>query len=120
MAIEHPNATQLSDSISDFLRRDILPVLEDPALQYQLRVAINGLAIIDRELASGAEQQASERALLAKFLRCDGEIDELRRQLCSWIQTSEAPYASAELLDTLQIISDAKLAIDNPRYRPVK
>lgn len=120
MAIEHPNVTQLSDSIREFLRCDILPALDDPALGYQLRVAINGLAIIDRELVGGAEQEEQERSLLAKFLRSNGDLDALRRQLCSWIQTSDAPYASAELLDALQIISDAKLAIDNPKYRPVR
>ncbi|WP_036256902.1 DUF6285 domain-containing protein [Spongiibacter marinus] len=120
MAIEHPNAEQLLEAVSEFLKQSILPAVDAPALSYQLRVAINGLGIVGRELSAGGNQQRGEQALLAEFLGQRGELVTLREQLRSHIEGSDAPYRDPALLEMLQKISDAKLAIDNPKYQPVR
>ena len=119
MAIEHPSAEQLLEAVSEFLKQSILPTVDAPALSYQLRVAINGLGIVGRELNAGGSQQRDEQVLLAEFLGQQGELATLREQLRAHIESSDAPYREPALLEMLQKISDAKLAIDNPKYQPV-
>ncbi|WP_372864499.1 DUF6285 domain-containing protein [Spongiibacter sp.] len=119
MSIEHPNAEQLGDAIADFLRNSLLPAVDNPSLKYQLRVAINGLGIMQRELASGAEQAERERRLLAAYLGEDAELEVLREKLVAAMSVADQPYRDEKLLAVLKEISEAKLAIDNPRYRPV-
>jgi hypothetical protein len=51
MAQDRPTASELLTAIADFLREEATPALDrtDPRLGFQMRVAVNSLAILERE-----------------------------------------------------------------------
>ena len=61
MAQDRPTASELLAAIADLLREEVTPVLDkaDPRLGFQMRVAANSLAILEREARLGP---AADRA----------------------------------------------------------
>ena len=55
MAQDRPTASELLAAIADLLREEVTPVLDkvDPRLGFQMRVAANSLAILERASAAG-------------------------------------------------------------------
>ena len=55
MAQDRPTASELLSAIADFLREEATPALDraEPRLGFQMRVAVNSLAILERELRLG-------------------------------------------------------------------
>ena len=55
MAQDRPTASELLAAIADFLREEATPALDraEPRLGFQMRVAVNSLAILEREAGSG-------------------------------------------------------------------
>ena len=53
MAQDRPTASELLAAIADFLREEATPALDraEPRLGFQMRVAVNSLAILEREVA---------------------------------------------------------------------
>ena len=104
-----PSAAELVEAVREWLQRDVLAAT-DGRLQYHTRVAINALAIVERELGLGAEQRAAhldrvtrlgvaDDAALAAAIRAgdlDDRLDEVRSLV--W-----------------QSVRD-KLAVANPKY----
>jgi hypothetical protein len=80
------------------------------------RVAANALAIVERELALGAEQDASERERLRALLGRDGTLDELNRALCREIRDGRIAVDAPGLREHLRETTLAKLAVDQPGY----
>ena len=61
-----PTAEQLVEAVREWLEGDVMAAA-DGRLQFHARVAVNVLAIVERELALGAAQAAAHRARLAAF-----------------------------------------------------
>lgn len=121
MSSDYPSGEQLCAAIDGFLRDRLLPAIDDPSLKYGLRVCLHSLGIVQRQLAQGEAVTARERDGLQRLLGNTEEqaLRTLRRSLCALIARGEVDIGDRRLLWALQDIAAAKLAVDNPKYRPV-
>jgi hypothetical protein len=69
---DRPTPQELAEAVREFLALEILPVLDDHRLKFRTLVAINGLAIAERELLAEAGERESDWEL-ARRIRA-GEV----------------------------------------------
>jgi hypothetical protein len=119
MAQDRPTASELLNAITDFLREEAIPALDrsDPRLGFQMRVAANALAILEREGRLGPEADAHEHARLVKLLGRDGTLAELNRELAQQLRAGERDERDPELMAHLEATIADKIAIANPKWR---
>ena len=119
MAQDRPTASELLTAIADFLREEATPALDrsDPRLAFQMRVAVNSLAILEREARSGPDADRHEHDRLSKLLGRDGTLAELTRELARQLRTGERDETDAELMAYLEATTNDKIAIANPKWR---
>src|SRR5258708_10740590 len=103
MAQDRPAAAELLAAIADLLREEVTPVLDraDPRLGFQMRVAANSLAILEREARLGPAADAREHERLARLLGRDGTLDELNRALAHQLRTGPRDDRDPALLAPL-------------------
>jgi hypothetical protein len=104
-----PTAAELVEAVREFLEADVLAAT-DGRVRFHTRVAINVLAMVERELVAGPDQAVAHRARLASLGFADdaalaaairrGDLDD------RWSEVKAAVSAS---------VAD-KLAVANPRY----
>jgi Domain of unknown function (DUF6285) len=104
-----PTAEQLLEAVREWLERDVMPAV-DGRLQFHTRVAVNVLAIVERELALGPAQAAAHRARLASL----GVADEA--ELAARIRAGDLDDRLDEVKDLVWATVRDKLAVANPRY----
>ena len=112
---DRPSAAQLIAAVRDFLEQVAQPQLSGHSA-FHARVAANALAIVERELSLGAEQDAAERERLCALLGSDGPLEAQNRELCRAIRAGEIGQGTPGLLDHLRATTLAKLAVDQPNY----
>jgi hypothetical protein len=119
MAQDRPTASELLAAIADMLRDEAIPALDkaEPRLGFQMRVAVNSLAILEREARLGPPADAREHERLAKLLGRDGSLDELNRELARQLRAGERDERDAALMAHLEATIADKIAIANPRWR---
>ena len=104
-----PTAEQLLEAVREWLERDVMPAV-DGRLRFHARVAVNVLAIVERELALGPAQAEAHRARLAGL----GVADEA--ELASRIRAGDLDDRLDEVKDVVWATVRDKLAVANPRY----
>jgi len=105
-----PTAQQLVESVREWLERDVFPATEG-RLQFHARVAINVLAMVERELEVGPAQATAHAARLAALgYASDAELAAAIRE------DRTDPARDAELRDAVWASVRAKLAVANPKY----
>lgn len=119
MAQDRPTASELLIAIADFLREEVTPVLDrtEPRLGFQMRVAVNALAILEREGRLGPAADAREHARLVQLLGRDGTLDELNRELARQLRAGDRDERDADLMAHLEATIADKIAIANPKWR---
>jgi hypothetical protein len=119
MAQDRPTASELLAAIADFLREEATPALDrtEPRLGFQMRVAVNSLAILERESRLGPPADARELARLAKLLGRDGSLADLNRELARQLRAGERDENDAALMSHLDATIADKIAIANPKWR---
>jgi hypothetical protein len=119
MAQDRPTASELLTAIADFLREEATPALDkaEPQLGFQMRVAVNSLAILEREWRLGPQADAREHERLTKLLGRAGSLDELNRELARQLRTGERDERDAALMAHLEATIADKIAIANPNWR---
>lgn len=119
MAQDRPTAAELLAAIADFLREEATPALDktEPRLGFQMRVAVNSLAILEREARLGPDANAAEQARLVKLLGHDGTLDDLNRELARQLRAGERDERDATLMAHLDATIAAKIAIANPKWK---
>ena len=119
MAQDRPTAAELLAAIADFLREEALPALDkaEPRLGFQMRVAANSLAILEREARLGPASDLREHERLVKLLGRGGSLDELNRELARQIRTGQRDERDAALMAHLEATIADKIAIANPKWR---
>jgi hypothetical protein len=116
---ERPTAAELIEAVREFLERDVMTALEG-RLSFHARVAVNVLAIVERELQLGEEHEAAERARLAELLGHGGDIDGLRTELAAAIRSGALDDRREALVVALRATASEALAVANPEYRGPK
>ena len=119
MAQDRPTAAELLAAIADFLREEATPALDraEPRLGFQMRVAANSLAILEREARLGGDADAREHARLVALLGHDGTLEDLNRELARQLRTGERDERDAALMVHLDATIANKIAIANPKWR---
>jgi hypothetical protein len=119
MAQDRPTASELLTAIADFLREEATPALDkaDPRLGFQMRVAVNSLAILDREVRLGPAADAGEHDRLVKLLGRPGTLDDLNRELARQLRAGERDERDTALMAHLEATVTDKIAIANPKWR---
>jgi hypothetical protein len=104
-----PTADQLIESVREWLERDVLPST-DGRLQFHARVAVNVLAMVERELQLGAAQAEAHAHRLAA-LGCADDAD-----LSARIRSGDLDDRLPEVRDLVWASVRDKLAVANPKY----
>ena len=112
-----PEAHELIEAALEFLGTEALPAIGDPAVGFRLRIAMNALRMVDRELRLGPAVEARARQRLQEFLGSDDSgLQELNAALCNRIRAGACDAQPVVLLDLLEALTLDRLGIDNPNY----
>ena len=87
---------------------------------FKLRVAINALDLLTRQLVLEEASDAAEAARLTQLLGQQGSLGELNRALAERIAKGEADLQTPGLADHLWQTTMDKLAVDQPNYGSYK
>jgi hypothetical protein len=116
---DEPTPTELIKAVADFLRTEIAPAIEGHNA-FKLRVGINALDLVTRQLALEATGDAAEAARLKVLLGADGSLMDLNRALAAKIASGEVDLNTPGLKDHLWQTTMDKLAVDQPNYGSYK
>jgi hypothetical protein len=113
--MKHPPVSELLASVSRFLRDELLPTLSG-ASAFNLRVSINAVDLVRREIEQQGGADQRERLRLAKLLGSDADLETMRKELCERIARGELTLAEPALGEHLRATTIDRLAIDQPTY----
>src|ERR1700693_2280931 len=95
-----PSAPEMLAAVGDYLETQILPGLRDEQ-RFNLRISLNLLAMIERELRLGPQARAEEGARLSELTGRSGTLEELNRMLAHLIRAGAIAIDDRRLLDHL-------------------
>jgi hypothetical protein len=113
---DEPTAKELVKAVADFLRDDILPAIAGGHSAFKLRVAINALDLVTRELTMAGDSDAAENARLAQLMGVHGTLMDLNKAFAADLASGEISLASPGVADHLWQTTMEKLAVDQPNY----
>jgi hypothetical protein len=114
-----PRPETLVDAVSSLLRSEIAPKI-DGAAAFQLRVAINALDIVARQLRLAPASDAAEQKSLEALLGRTGALEDLNSALSAAIADGAVDMETLGLAEHLWSTTLAKLAVDQPTYATYK
>jgi Domain of unknown function (DUF6285) len=112
---DEPTPTELIKAVADFLRNELAPQIGGHSA-FQMRVAINALDLVTRQLALESGSDAAEAGRLSRLLGRQGSLEELNRALARKIASGEADLQTPGLAEHLWQTALDKLAVDQPNY----
>ena len=101
------------------IRNDITPAISGHSA-FKLRVAINALDLVTRQLALGQAGDGAESVRLKQLLGMEGSLIELNRALADKIAKGELDLQTPGLTEHLWQTTMDKLAVDQPNYASYK
>ncbi len=116
---DEPTPIELTRAVADFLRNDVAPMISGHNA-FKVRVAINILDLVTRQLTLEDGGAAAEADRLAKLLGMEGSLIEQNRALAEKIAKGEVNLATPGLSEHLWQTTLAKLAVDQPNYASYK
>ena len=116
---DEPTPTELIKAVADFLRNEITPAITGHNA-FKLRVGINALDLVTRQLALGQAGDGAESVRLKQLLGMDGSLIELNRALADKIAKGELDLQTPGLTEHLWQTTMDKLAVDQPNYASYK
>ena len=116
---DEPTLEELIRAVADFLRHDIAPGISGHNA-FKLRVSINALDLVMRQLALAQGSDAAEAARLTRLLGEEGTLGKLNRILADRIAKGEADLETPGLAAHLWQTTMDKLAVDQPNYASYK
>jgi hypothetical protein len=116
---DEPTPTELIKAVADFLRNEITPEIKGHNA-FKLRVGINALDLVTRQLGLAGSSDAAEDARLKQLLGIEGSLLDLNRALSDRIAKGEVDLQTPGLSDHLWQTTMDKLAVDQPNYASYK
>ena len=116
---DEPKPEELIKAVADFLRNDIAPVISGHDA-FKLRVSINALELVTRQLTLEQASDSTEKARLEELLGRQGSLGELNRMLADRIAKGEVDLQTPGLTGHLWQTTMDKLAVDQPNYASYK
>jgi hypothetical protein len=112
---DQPSSAQLTRAIRDFLKDRVSPQLSGHDA-YTLRVAINSLGIVSRELEDRSRYEENEKARLEKILQTEADIEQLNLLLCEKIRSEEFTLSDKPVFQHIKQTAIDQVKLDQPRY----
>src|SRR6478736_3664820 len=112
---DEPTPTELTKAVADFLGNDITPLISGHQA-FKLRVAVNILDLVTRQLTQEEGSDIAEVDRLRALLGVDGTMTDLNRVLAERIASGEVDLATPGLAEHLWQTTMDKLAVDQPNY----
>jgi|SRR4030088_3174452 hypothetical protein len=112
---DEPTPTELIKAVAEFLRAEVAPQMTGHAT-FKLRVSVNALDLVTRQLVLQQGSDAAEAARLSQLLGVRGSLDELNRALADRIAKGEVDLRTPGLAEHLWQTTMDKLAVDQPNY----
>lgn len=112
---DEPTPIELVTAVADFLRDDIAPALKGHSA-FKLRVAINALDLVARQLTLAGPGEDAERARLSHLLGEEGDLLDLNCKLAEAIGRGTLDLATPGVAEHLWRTTMDKLAVDQPNY----
>lgn len=116
---DEPTPIELTKAVADFLRNDITPLISGHQA-FKLRVAVNILDLVTRQLSREEGSDAKEAERLRALLGVEGSVTDLNRALAERIAKGEMDRATPGLAEHLWATTMDKLAVDQPNYASYK
>jgi len=116
---DEPTPTELIKAVADFLRNEIVPEIKGHNA-FKLRVGINALDLVIRQLTLEQVSDAAESARLKQLLGLDAPLIELNRALSDKIAKGEVDLQTPGLSEHLWQTTMDKLVVDQPNYASYK
>ena len=116
---DEPSPEELIKAVADFLRNDIAPQISGHQA-FKLRVSINALDLVARQLKLEQGSDAAEAARLSQILGTQGSLGELNKVLADRIAKGELDLQTPGLARHLWQTTMEKLAVDQPNYASYK
>lgn len=116
---DEPTPIELTKAVADFLRNDITPLISGHQA-FKLRVAVNILDLVTRQLTREEGSDAAEVERLRALLGADGSVTDLNRAFAEGIAKGEVDLATPGLAEHLWATTMDKLAVDQPNYASYK
>lgn len=116
---DEPTPTELTKAVADFLRNEITPDIKGHNA-FKLRVAINMLDLVTRQLTLEHASDATEAARLSQLLGLQGSLADLNRALADGIADGKLDLQTPGLQAHLWQTTMDKLAVDQPNYASYK
>lgn len=114
-----PSAPELLAVIREFLETDLLTdatLGEDK--RFNVRIAVNMLATLERELRLGPAANTAEAERLSELVGAAGSLEEKNRRLSDAIRKRVLAANDPHLLDHLERTLVDALRINNPKWLP--
>ena len=116
---DEPTPVELTRAVADFLRHDITPMIKGHNA-FKLRVAINMLDLVVRQLTLEGGSDAAEAARLTQLWGMQASLIDLNRALAGKIAEGELDLQTPGLAEHLWQTTMDKLAVDQPSYAAYK
>jgi hypothetical protein len=116
---KHPTAAELIKAVIEQLESELLPSLQGEQT-FHLRISINALRMVGRELDEGAQLIKQDEIALQNLVgdaNTKRNAEESAALLIEKIKLGELSENDADLMDYLFSHTQRRLKIDNPRYR---
>ena len=112
---DQPAPEELIAAVATFLRDDIAPEISGHNA-FKLRVAINALDLVTRQLTLEQGSDAAEAARLRQLLGIQGSLMELNRTLAERVAKGDVDLQTPGLAEHVWQTTIEKLAVDQPNY----
>jgi hypothetical protein len=104
-----PSSLQMVEAVREWLENDVMPAVEG-RLNFHTRVAINMLAMVEREAVLGDQQRVDHESRLQNI----GAVDDL--ELATRIRGGEFDDSLKDIMLVLKDSVRDKLLVANPKY----
>jgi len=112
---DRPNPVELVKAVANFLQATVLP--QSTGRQaFEIRIAINALELVARQLVHADEDHCAERERLEELLGRTGSLTDLNQELCARIAQGAVDLTDERLIRHLWATTMEKLAVDQPSY----
>ncbi len=112
---DSPQARELVTAVREFIEHRVAPHLEGHTA-FHARVAVNALAIVERQLTDGPQAQAREHARLMALLGIEADLEGLNLALADAIREGRIALDDPALIEHLRATTIDKVSIDQPHY----
>jgi hypothetical protein len=111
----YPSADAILDAVARTLRNEILPLLSGAAA-FNLRVSINAIELVARELTLTPAHAVAAEGMLRELLKSQGDLSELRTMMVERLREGSLSLDDERVARCLRTLAAQQLSIDQPKY----